>query len=115
VDSYSTSSSDNIGDVTQIDSESSCERDRSKTIVNEESCHIDENTSMQIHNSDDYSLTETELSPTSSNDDTPELLSTSPSGQFWHLRSPSVTISPRFSISPELNNFSPWSFEVGDN
>lgn len=65
VDSYSTSSSDNIGDVTQIDSESSCERDRSKTIVNEESCHIDENTSTQIHNSDDYSLTETELSPTS--------------------------------------------------
>lgn len=59
VDSYSTSSSDNI------DSESSCERDRSKTIVNEESCHIDENTSTQIHNRDDYSLTETELSPSS--------------------------------------------------
>lgn len=65
LDSYSTGSSDNIGDVTENDSESSCERDRSKTIRNNESYHIDQNTATQIHNRDDYSLIKTELSSTS--------------------------------------------------
>lgn len=65
MDSYSTSSSDNIGDVTENDSESSCERDRSKTIVNDEPCQIDQNTATLIHHREENNLHNTEFTQTS--------------------------------------------------
>jgi len=64
MDSNSTSSGDNIGDVMENDSESSCERDRSKTVVNAESCQIDQNISTQIHG-DENNLPNTEYTQTS--------------------------------------------------